>query len=117
MRRFAPRHLPVQARSMTILTIDCQPLTITDVVAVARHGTPVRLGDRSKLAMARSRDVVDRLVERKEVVYGITTGFGKFADRVIPAESLEKLQSNLILSHSVGVGDPLPPDVVRAMMV
>ncbi len=102
---------------MTILTIDCQPLTITDVVAVARHGTPVRLGDRSKLAMARSRDVVDRLVERKEVVYGITTGFGKFADRVIPAESLEKLQSNLILSHSVGVGDPLPPDVVRAMMV
>jgi histidine ammonia-lyase len=67
--------------------------------------------------MDRSREIVDRLVERKEVVYGITTGFGKFADRVIPSESLEKLQRNLILSHSVGVGNPLPADVVRAMML
>jgi histidine ammonia-lyase len=102
---------------MTILTINCQPLTIGDVVAVAREGLGVELGDQARSAMDRSRAVVDRLVEREEIVYGVTTGFGKFADRVIPPESLEKLQRNLILSHSVGVGEPLPQDVVRAMMV
>jgi histidine ammonia-lyase len=101
---------------MTILTINCQPLTIADVVTVARHGATVELGDRARSAMDRSRAVVDRLVEREEVVYGVTTGFGKFADRVIPVESLEKLQRNLVLSHSVGVGEPLPQDVVRAMI-
>jgi histidine ammonia-lyase len=49
-------------------------------------------------------------------VYGISTGFGKLADRVIPREALEQLQHNLIVSHSVGVGEPLDREVVRAML-
>jgi len=61
--------------------------------------------------------VIDRLTAAGETVYGVSTGFGKFADRVIPPEALEALQRNLIMSHSVGVGDPLSEDVVRAMIV
>ncbi|WP_036075869.1 aromatic amino acid lyase, partial [Limnohabitans sp. Rim47] len=64
-----------------------------------------------------SRKLVEELIERGEVVYGITTGFGKLADVMIPQEKVEELQRNLILSHACGVGDPLPKEVVRAMML
>lgn len=64
-----------------------------------------------------SRAIVDNIVERGDVVYGITTGFGAFKDRVIPADELAALQVNLVLSHCVGVGDPLPTEVVRAMLL
>src|SRR5436305_9149443 len=102
---------------MEHLTIDCQKLAVSDIVDVARHGRPVSLGAGAMEAMQRSRAVVERIVANDEVVYGITTGFGKFADRVIPGDALERLQFNLIVSHSVGVGDPLPAETVRAMMV
>lgn len=102
---------------MTTITINCQPLTIDDVVVVARGGSQVELGKEAISAMERSREVVEDLVAEERVVYGITTGFGKFADRTISRDSLEQLQHNLIRSHSVGVGDALPPDVVRSIMV
>src|ERR1700686_175111 len=98
------------------LILDCRPINIADLVAVARKGRQVLLGPRAQAAMERSRHVVDEVTSRGEVVYGITTGFGKFADRVIPPDSLELLQRNLLLSHSVGVGPPLPDDVTRSMM-
>jgi histidine ammonia-lyase len=68
-------------------------------------------------ALRSSRRAIDRLIAAGETVYGVTTGFGKFADRLIPPEALEALQRNLVMSHSVGVGDPLSEDVVRAMIV
>ncbi len=99
------------------LTIDCQPLTVDDVDNVARHGRSVALGPRALDAMRKSRDIIDRLTAAGEVVYGVTTGFGKFSDRVIPRDALEALQRNLVMSHSVGVGEPLSADVVRAMIM
>lgn len=107
-----PLHQPP---SITTLTIDCQPLSIDDVEQVARHHRRVELGPEAEAAIGRSRDVIERIVEAGEVVYGVTTGFGKFADRAIPRDALAQLQRNLVLSHSVGVGEPLEPDVVRAM--
>ncbi len=102
---------------MTPLTINCGLLTVSDVVSVARGGRSVELGPTAVDAMKKSREVVEDLTHKGRVVYGITTGFGKFADRVIPPDALETLQRNLIVSHSVGVGDPLAGDVVRAMIV
>ena len=102
---------------MTSLTIDCDPITVPEVVNVARHGRRVVLGPRALAAMRDSRDVVERITREGTVVYGVTTGFGKFADRVIPPEAVETLQRNLIMSHSVGVGEPLADDVVRAMLL
>lgn len=102
---------------MSYLTINCSSLTVPEITAVARQRVPVKLGPRALEAMALSRAVIDRIVATGEVVYGVNTGFGRLADRVIPADALDQLQRNLVLSHSVGVGEPLPEDVVRAMMV
>ncbi|MFS2055922.1 aromatic amino acid lyase, partial [Variovorax sp. CT11-76] len=59
---------------------------------------------------------VRRIVEAGEVVYGINTGFGKLAQTIIPPERLAELQRNLVLSHSVGTGVPLPDGVVRLVL-
>ncbi|HXF82607.1 MAG TPA: histidine ammonia-lyase, partial [bacterium] len=92
-------------------------LTIADVVAVARERAPVALSSRARAKMAASRAVVERLVREGAVVYGITTGVGELADvRISPAQSAA-LQVNIVRSHSAGVGEPLPDEVVRAMML
>jgi histidine ammonia-lyase len=92
-------------------------LSIADVVAVARGGVAVRLGDEARARMAEARAVVERLVAAGEVVYGVTTGFGDLATTYVSPADSEQLQENLLLSHAVGVGDPLPSDVVRAMLL
>ncbi|HLJ66592.1 MAG TPA: histidine ammonia-lyase [Chloroflexota bacterium] len=107
--------LPID--SLQPLIIDRQPLSVTDVVDVARRGRVIGIGPGAQAAMEASRGMVAALVERGEVVYGVTTGFGKLADMAIPREAVSLLQRNLLLSHSVGVGEPLPRDVVRAMML
>lgn len=67
--------------------------------------------------MARSREVVERVVRDGRIVYGITTGVGELAGVRISADQSAQLQVNIVRSHSAGVGDPLPEDVVRAMML
>jgi len=63
------------------------------------------------------REVVERIVEEGKIVYGITTGFGKFSDVFIQKNDVKKLQRNLILSHACGVGDPFPEQVSRGMLI
>ena len=92
-------------------------LTIDDVEAVARGGTPARLDVHARARMDEARAVVERLVAAGEVVYGITTGFGDLATTYIPPADARQLQENLLVSHAVGVGAPLPRDVVRAMLL
>ncbi|WP_191566776.1 histidine ammonia-lyase [Metabacillus idriensis] len=65
----------------------------------------------------KSRKAVENIVAQKKVVYGITTGFGKFSDVLIDAEHAEELQINLIRSHACGVGDPFPEEVSRGMLL
>ena len=101
---------------MTVITLDCSPISVEDVVRVARQGVNLEIGPAARSAMQSSRSLVDTLARRGDVVYGVTTGFGKFADRSIPAEALEQLQRNLVRSHSVGFGEPLAEDIVRAMI-
>src|SRR5207344_2161047 len=64
-----------------------------------------------------SREAVQRTLARGAVAYGINTGFGKFAQTLIPADRLAELQTNLVLSHSAGTGALLSDDVVRLVMV
>ena len=92
-------------------------LTIDDVEAVARGGTPARLDVHARARMDEARAVVERLVAAGEVVYGITTGFGDLSTTYIPPADARQLQENLLVSHAVGVGAPLPRDVVRAMLL
>ncbi len=92
-------------------------LTIADVEAVARGSAVARLDVQARARMDESRAVVERLVAAGEVVYGITTGFGDLAGTHIPPADARQLQENLLVSHAVGVGAPLPRDVVRAMLL
>ncbi len=92
-------------------------LTIDDVEAVARHGAVATLDPAARTRMERSRAVVDQLVAEGAVVYGVTTGVGALADRLIDPADVERLQENLLVSHAAGVGEPLPREVVRAMLL
>jgi len=102
---------------MEAVMLDGREVSIKDVVLVARYGAAAELAAESAPRIEASREIVDRCVEESLVRYGITTGFGKFCDVVISKESNTVLQRNLIMSHAVGVGDPLPEEVVRAMML
>ena len=97
---------------MDIVLIDGLEATIKDVVLVARYGAEARLDETAAERILAAREVVDRCVENSLVRYGITTGFGKFCDVVINEDSNALLQKNLIMSHAVGVGQPLPHDQV-----
>jgi len=97
--------------------LDGETLTLEQVVAVARCGATVELHAVAKEKVQRSREYVDQLIEENQSVYGITTGFGMFSDVVISKQDARKLQRNLIMSHSTGVGDPLPAEVVRAILL
>jgi histidine ammonia-lyase len=101
-----------------VITLDGNSLTIEDVAHIAqREETDIRISDDAKIKIARSRALVDAWVERGEIIYGVTTGFGEFANVTIPREELRQLQQNLLRSHSAGVSDPLPAEVVRAMLL
>ncbi|MBI5957080.1 MAG: aromatic amino acid lyase, partial [Chloroflexi bacterium] len=103
---------------MSGVTIDGRKLTIDEVVVVAREATTqVVLAEEAKARIQRSRQLVERLVESQTVVYGITTGFGALKGRFISPEHSQELQRNLVMSHAVGVGEPLPEEVVRAMLL
>jgi histidine ammonia-lyase len=94
-----------------------EPLRAEDVVAVARHGAKVSVGDGVTSAMEPARKRVEEHLLEDRAIYGITTGFGALADVRIPEEDLERLQQNLIRSHAAAAGELLPEEVVRAMML
>ncbi len=97
--------------------IDGHSLTIEDVHAVARLRAKVSLGDTARQRMIESNKVVTDIVDRNDVVYGVTTGFGKLSDIAIPPHRLAELQVNLVRSHAVGVGPLLSEAETRAMML
>jgi len=93
--------------------------TSIDVGTLRRlwQGEAASLDDVSMTRVARSAEAVKRIVAGGETVYGVNTGFGLLANTRIPGERLAELQTNLILSHSAGLGDPLPRHVTRLMIV
>jgi histidine ammonia-lyase len=96
------------------------PLTLEDLVGVARRGARVGVGDRAMEAMRRAREVIDRVVaggDQAPAVYGVNTGFGALAEVRISAQQIAELQRNLVRSHATGVDEPLARDEVRGMML
>jgi histidine ammonia-lyase len=92
-------------------------LAADDVVAVARHGARVSIHPDALVRMAAMRAHVEAKRDADEVVYGITTGFGALATVHVPPADVRQLQHNLVRSHAAGAGEPLPAEVVRAMML
>jgi histidine ammonia-lyase len=102
---------------MPPLPLTGRDLTIDNVIEVARGRRSVELDPGAADRMRASRAVIERLVGEGATVYGVTTGFGDLADiRIDPSQTAE-LQRNLVRSHAAGVGDPLPDEVVRAMLL
>ncbi len=100
-----------------MVTISGKDLTIEDIDLVARHGTTVKLSDEALERMKLARSVVDDYANRAEPIYGLNTGVGALRGDRIGSEAMTQFQRNLIMSHAVGVGEPWPTDVVRAMML
>ncbi len=102
--------------SVAIL-LDGESLTVEDVVKVARQQRPVELSEKSVKKIETSRSVLERVAREGRTIYGVTTGFGALSNTRISLDQAAQLQTNLIRSHACGVGEILPSDVVRAMML
>ncbi len=105
---------------MKKIVLDGESLTFKQVLAVA-FGKPnesvVTLSPKAKKRVKRAASAVQKLLNRGEIAYGITTGFGAFKDKIISPEEVEKLQRNILVSHAVGVGEPFDIPTTRAIML
>ena len=102
---------------MATLRIDGKSLSIADVVDVARRDVAVALDRGAEERVRAAAKVVAELADGDEAIYGVNTGFGDLAQVRIERADLARLQLNLLRSHAAGVGDPLPRDVTRAILL
>lgn len=102
---------------MAAVFVTGDPLTVDQVVAVAEGRAEVSVGDDLASRMEPARRVVEEAVAEGRVVYGVTTGFGALAGTRVEPEQSAEMQVSLLRSHAAGVGEPLPPEMVRAMLV
>ncbi len=102
----------------TAIRLTGDDLRVADVWSVAVERAPADLSDGSRERMRAARELVERAAHgAREHTYGVNTGFGRFVSRSIPDELTEELQLRLLRSHSCGVGDPYPPEIVRSAML
>jgi histidine ammonia-lyase len=104
-------------KSRPVLEIDGKRLSLAQLRSFETRRPRVTLASAARSRMQESRDAVQRAVDRGDVAYGINTGFGAFANRVIPADKTRRLQLNLIRSHACGTGPALSAPLVRRMLL
>jgi histidine ammonia-lyase len=93
-----------------------KPVNFATLRDLSRGGVKLSLSQAARRDIERGAAAVAEIVRRGEPAYGVNTGFGRLAQTHIPNDQLELLQRNLVLSHAVGVGEPLPAGVVRLML-
>jgi histidine ammonia-lyase len=94
-----------------------QTLSLVQIGDVACGGEPISVGPKAHERIHASRRVIEEIVAKGAVVYGVSTGFGKLSDVHVPADELRQLQLNLVRSHACGIGNPLSEPEVRAMIL
>src|SRR5437773_2649146 len=103
---------------MEPLVLDGQALTIAEVEQVARQGRAIEVGPQATRLVETARGAIEQhLSTADEAIYGINTGFGSLSQVRIASEQVRQVQRNLIRSHAAGVGEPLPDEIVRAMLL
>ncbi len=100
-----------------MIRLNGHDLAIKDVVDVARHGQTVGVDRAAMHVVEAAAKYVKDLVASPEPVYGVTTGFGELSTVRVSADDARSLQKNLLRSHAVGTGAPLPDEVVRAILL
>ncbi len=101
---------------MAEIFLDKKQITRDDLIAVARYNVPAGFSSEGEKRVKKTSSLIHRWIAEKKIIYGITTGFGALCNVTIPEQDTKQLQENILMSHAAGVGDPLPHDVVRAVM-
>lgn len=99
------------------LIITGNNLTIKDVVDVARHHKKIQLHPDAVKRIKKCRDLLDKKIKDKEIMYGVNTGIGEFSEVVLNDDQIEEFQKYLIYNHAAGIGDPAPLEYVRGAML
>src|SRR5216110_1292302 len=94
-----------------------EQISLVQLAAVAFGGESVRISPAARPRIAASRKIIEQIVARDAVVYGVNTGFGKLSDVRVPQNELSELQLNLVRSHAWGIANPLSEPEARAMML
>lgn len=102
---------------MNPIRLDGDNLTLEEAEETVREGRPVELTKESRQRVERSRAVIEAAIRERQVIYGVTTGFGAFSDVIISPQDARTLQKNVLMSHAAGVGPPFPDDVVKMIML
>jgi histidine ammonia-lyase len=102
---------------MQKVMLDGNSLSLEQLKSVAQNMTQVALTQEAITKVNKCRDYVEKVIAEGRIVYGLTTGFGKFSNITIPLNKIDKLQSNLIMSHAVSVGQPYDKAQTRAIML
>ena len=107
----------MKAQEIEVVTLTDKFITLDEYMAVVRYGAVVEADDSFMEDVRRGRALIDRFLAENRAVYGVTTGFGENVRFAIPPEDAVELQKRIVRSHSVAVGDPLPEEQVRAIML
>lgn len=97
--------------------LDGRSLTIEQVIDVAYSNKIVSISPEASKQVTKAADAVQGMLDRNEIVYGVTTGFGAFKTTIISLDEVEKLQRNILLSHAVATGDIFDIPTTRAIML
>ncbi|KAL2087352.1 hypothetical protein ACEWY4_016180 [Coilia grayii] len=98
------------------IALDGESLTTADLVRLGKGLLKIKLTEEAEKKVCDSRAVIEQIIKENRVVYGVNTGFGKFAQTVISNDQLKQLQDNMVRSHSAGVGVPLTPERTRMLL-
>ena len=99
------------------MELNGQTLTLTEIATMVFGEAPVKVSSSARPRVLASRKVIEDIVGRDDIVYGVSTGFGKLSDVRIPHDALAELQLNLVRSHACGIGNPLSEPEARAMIL
>jgi histidine ammonia-lyase len=99
------------------MELNGEQISLVQLAAVALGAEPVHISSLARPRILASRKVIEQIVARDVVVYGVNTGFGKLSEVRIPQKDLRQLQLNLVRSHACGIGNPLSKAEVRAMIL
>jgi histidine ammonia-lyase len=103
--------------NITKVVVGEKDLTLNDFYNVAVNRYQVEINEKSVKKIIQSRNTINNIIEKGDIVYGINTGFGSLSNKIISNSDLDLLQYNLIVSHAVGCGDPAPHYIVRGMLL
>ena len=103
---------------MAVHKISPELLTLGQVDKILKEGMTLELSQESRDRIVKCREYLDnKMKTQKEPIYGVTTGFGSLCNISISKEQLSQLQKNLVMSHACGVGEEVPAEIVKIMLL